>query len=85
MSQLNENLKKSCEGALEVFRKLKDEKYSEIQSNLEWCIGSYDYDKNPEGLTFYGRKALAALKAIKTKQPRKVAKKVIDDLEKAIS
>jgi hypothetical protein len=85
MNQINESLKKSCQGALEVLRKLKDEKYSEIQSNLEWCIGSYDYDKNPEGLTLYGREALDALKDVKTKQPRKVSKKVIEDLEKAIS
>ena len=84
MNQVNEKLKQSCQEAVAAFHKLNDEKYTEIQSKLEWCVGSYDYDKNPSGLHEYGTKSLEILKALKTKQPKKVTKKVIDDLEKAI-
>lgn len=84
MNQVNEELRKSCEEAIAVFQKLNNEKFAEIQSKLEWCIGSYSFDKNPAGLHEYGVKSLDALKEIKTKEPRKVNKKVIDSLEKAI-
>jgi hypothetical protein len=84
MNQVNENLKKNCENAVLAFQKLNKEEFNEIQSKLEWCLGSYDYDKNPEGLFEYGIKSLDTLKKVKTKEPRKVNKKVIDGLEKAI-
>jgi hypothetical protein len=84
MNQVNENLKKRCEEAVVAFQKLNKEEYSEIQSNLEWCLGSYNYDKNPEGLFEYSIKSLDTLKKVKSKEPRKVNKKVIDGLEKAI-
>lgn len=84
MNQVNEKLKKSCEDAVGAFQKLGNKKYNEIQSNLEWCIGSYSYDSNPAGLHEYGVQSLDVLKKVKTKEPRKVTKKVIDNLEKAI-
>ena len=84
MNQVNENLKKSCEEAVVAFQKLNSKKYSEIQSKLEWCIGSYGYDKNPSGLHEFGVKSLDLLKKVKSKEPRKVNKKVIDGLEKAL-
>lgn len=65
-------------------RKLNNAKYSDIQSKLEWCIGSYSYDKNPSGLHEYGLKSLDLLKKVKSKEPRKINKKVIENLEKAI-
>jgi len=84
MNQVNENLKQSCEEAIVAFRKLNDESYTDLESKLQWCIGSYDYDKNPAGLYEYGVQSLDALKTAKEAQPRKVTKKVIDGLEKAI-
>jgi len=84
MNQENENLKKRCEEAVVAFQKLNKEEHSEIQSNLEWCLGSYNYDKNPKGLFEYSIKSLDTLKKVKSKEPRKVTKKVIDGLEKAI-
>ena len=50
MNQVNERLKKSCEDALVAFGKLKNEKHSEIQANLEWWLGSYNNDKNHVGI-----------------------------------
>ena len=84
MNVVNEKLKKSCEEAVVAFQKLNKEEYNEIQSKLEWCLGSYNHDSNPEGLFEYGIKSLDMLKKIKSKEPRKVNKKVIDGLEKAI-
>lgn len=84
MNEINEKLKKSCEEAVVALEKLKNEEYTEIQEKLAWCIGSYDYDKNPMGLHEFGSMSLNLLKDIKQKQPRKVNKKVIDNLEKSI-
>ena len=84
MNQVNENLKKNCENAILAFQKLDMKEFVDIQSKLEWCLGSYNYDNNPEGLFEYSIKSLDTLKKVKTKQPRKVNKKVIDGLEKAI-
>ncbi len=78
-----EKLRKASEAATKTFAKLNMEKYSDLQSKLEYCIGSYDHDKNPSGLIEYAEVALKELKAIKKKSPRKVTKKVITDLEKS--
>ncbi len=84
MNEINEKLKKSCQEAVVAMQKLNSDKLTEIRSKLEWCIGSYDFDKNPVGLHEMGLKSLNMLKDIKQKQPRKVNKKVIDGLEKSI-
>lgn len=84
MNEINEKLKQSCQEAVEAMQKLNSEELTEIQSKLEWCIGSYEFDKNPAGLHEMGLKSLDMLKVIKQKQPRKVNKKVIDGLEKSI-
>ena len=63
---------------------MKNEKYNEIQANLEWCLGSYNNDKNPVGIYKFGAESLETLKRVKAKQPRKVSKKVIEQLDKAI-
>ena len=85
MNQVNEKLKQSCQEAITAFQKLNEEKYADLQSKLEWCIGSYEFDKNPAGLHEIGSESLKTLKAIKAKQPRKVNKKVIEGLEKALN
>jgi len=77
-----EKFRDACVEATKVFTKLKLEKYDELLSNLEYCVGSYDYDHNPSGLYEYGKIALKELKAFKKSNPRKVNKKIIDNLEK---
>ena len=84
MSKINEKLIKSCNDALITFKKLDLKDYSDLSSKLEWCIGSYKHDKDPEGLIEYGALALNALKEYKSKNPRKVNKKIIENLEKVI-
>jgi len=77
-----EKFRNACEAASQVFTKLKVEDFSELKSKLDYCIGSYDYDKNPVGLYEIGMAALKELEAFKAKNPRKVNKKVIADLKK---
>lgn len=76
-----EKFRNACEAASQTFAKLNVEQYADLQSKLEFCIGSFDHDKNPSGLIEYGRIALQELKAYKEKNPRKVNMKVITDLE----
>jgi len=77
-----ENFRNACEEAVQLFDKLKTEEHTEIKSKLKYCIGSFDYDKNPDGLYEFGEIALKELKSFKDKNPRKVNKKIIENLEK---
>lgn len=56
----------------------------QLVSEIEWCLGSYAHDGNPEGLYQKGEEALSALSEFKKTNSRKVAKKLIDDLTKAL-
>lgn len=82
--KLNQKIEKACEAAMEKFQKLGIEKFADIQSKLEFVLGSYRFDRNPSGLYKFGDKALNELKKYKKIKPRQVSKKLIDDLEKAI-
>lgn len=83
MSKVKVVAEKACIEAKSKLEKLGIEE--NIQSELTWVIGSYNYDKNPVGLYEVGSKALGALKEFKTEKPRMVSKKFIEDLEKAFS
>jgi hypothetical protein len=82
---INDKLRNECQAALDNLKKLDIAKTSELQAKLEWCIGSYDFDKNPAGLAEFGGQALKELKKIKEKDTKKVTKKMIDGLEGAIA
>ena len=79
-----EKTRNACAAANQVFAKLNKAEYADLQSKLEYCIGSYDHDKNPSGLYEYGKIALNELKSFKAQNPRKVSMKVITDLEKSL-
>ena len=79
---INEKLRTECATALQTLEKINE--YRDLQSNLSWCLGSYDHDLNPVGLHQFGQAALDSLKEYKEKNPRKVAKKVIDGLEASL-
>ncbi|MCK5105611.1 MAG: hypothetical protein KAR17_22455 [Cyclobacteriaceae bacterium] len=80
----NQKIEKACEAALEKFKKIGLDKYADIQSKLEYVLGSYRFDGNAVGLYEIGEKALKDLKKYKKAKPRLVSKKLIEDLEKAI-
>jgi len=81
----NEKLEKASKDALAQFEKIGDEKYYDIRSKLEFVLGSYGFDGNPVGLYEYAKKSSDLLKKYKTKHPRKVSKKLIDSIDKAVS
>lgn len=85
MATENEKLRNACFQAFETFKKIADPANEEIESKLEFVIGSFDFDKNPVGLYEFGKKALKILKKIKEANTRKVTKKTLDDLEKALA
>ena len=80
----NQKIEKACEAALEKFQKIGDKKYADIQSKLEYVLGSYRYDGNPVGLFEIGAKALKDLKKYQKEKPRLVSKKLIEGLENAL-
>ena len=84
MNTKSEKLRDACELAAQTFRKINILIFMKLVSKLEFCIGSYNFDKNPAGLFEYGYKALGMLKEIKKKNPRKVTKDVISALEESL-
>lgn len=80
----SEKLKKSCNDAVSTLEKINLEQFQDTLGQLKWCIGSYEFDKNPIGLNKLGQIALKDLKAFKKENPRKVTKKVIEGLEKSL-
>lgn len=82
MEKDTDKLRDACVKAAETLRKLKNSDYDDIVSKLEYVVGSYNHDHNPVGLYEFGCMALDTLINIKSKNPRKVNKKVIEDLKK---
>ena len=84
MANKNSKIRAACELAFITFQKIDDPKYAEIKSKLEFVIGSYDFDKNPIGLYEIGGLAFPILKKAKVTYGRKITKKLLTDLEKAL-
>ena len=80
----NQKIEKACEAAQEKFRKIGLDKYADIQSKLEYVLGSYRFDGTAVGLYEIGGNALKELKKYKKDKPRLVSTKLVDDLEKAL-
>ena len=77
-----QKIEKACVEAKEKLESLGIEE--SIQSELDYVLGSYNFDRNPVGLYEIGGKALKALEAFKVDNPRKVSKKLIGDIETAL-
>lgn len=84
MNVKSEKLKNACKAALVALQKVGNSDHEDLRSKLEFVIGSYEYDKNPVGLYEFGEKALKVLNDVKTKNPKKISKKVITDLETSL-
>jgi hypothetical protein len=84
MNTKSEKLRDACEVAAQTLRKINHAEYLDLISKLEFCIGSYNFDKNPAGLIQYGHQALSLLKDIKKMSPKKVTKNVITSLEESL-
>lgn len=84
-SETSLKIEKACREAHEKFLKLDADRFHDIISKLEFVIVSYNADKNPVGLYEIGEAALSILKEYKEEKPRLVPKKLIEDLEKAVT
>ena len=70
----------------EVIEKLSKLKSGEtLASELSWCWVSFQNDQNPAGVIEKGQQALALFKEAREKNPKAVAKKLVESLEKALS
>ena len=76
------SIEKSCEEALKSLRALSLD--TQLQSDLEWCLGSYKADHNPAGLYEMADRALKVFAAEKEKKTKGVTAKMVGDLEKAL-
>lgn len=81
----NLKIEKACIDALEKIRQIGRDDFNEVQSKLEYVIGSYQFDHNPVGLYEVGAMTLNKLKGVKTEKPKLITKKLLDDLEKALT
>jgi hypothetical protein len=75
-------LEQASEDALRKLQDLGIE--SQLQSELEWCLGSYRFDRNPTGLKDVAGRALTVLNSEKGKKTKGVTAKLVGDLEKAL-
>lgn len=69
----------------EVVEKLEKLKHSELAADLSWCWVSFKNDEIPTGVIEKATQALAAFKEAREKNAKAVAKKLVDDLEKALA
>jgi hypothetical protein len=56
-----------------------------LQSELQWCIGSYKHDQNPVGLLEKLADALVVLKAENAKKTKGITATLIKDVEKVLA
>jgi len=56
----------------------------QLQSDIEWCLGSYSHDKNPVGLYEMIERAIEVFKAEMAKKTKGVTAKFVIDLEKVV-
>lgn len=69
----------------EVIGKLEKIKQADLASELSWCWVSFQNDGNPVGVVEKAGKALDAFKAAREQNSKAVAKKLVEDLEKALA
>jgi hypothetical protein len=79
----NEQIFKACELALAKLSELDID--HQLQSEINWCLASYQNDGNPIGLFQMADRALFVLKGEQAKKTKGVTAKLISDIEKALS
>jgi hypothetical protein len=73
---------KACKTALAKLKELNIDDH--LQAEIEWCLGSYESDKNPSGLYHMAKRALAIFVVELASKTKGVTAKLVSDLEKAI-
>lgn len=81
-------VKKSSTPSIEATAKLALDKLREhgldaqLQADLDWCLGSYKFDKNPVGLHDMVGRAIKVFSVEKAKKTKGITAKLLSDLEK---
>lgn len=57
---------------------------AELQADLDWCLGSYSFDKNPSGLYEMVGRAIRVFTAERERKTKGITAKLLTDLEKSI-
>ncbi|MBY0435764.1 MAG: hypothetical protein K2U26_16830 [Cyclobacteriaceae bacterium] len=73
---------KVCEASLIKLNELNLD--HQLQSEINWCLGSYQNDRNPIGLYQMAERALPIFKSELAKKTKGVTAKLISDIEKAL-
>ena len=69
----------------DVLKKLKDLNLdTQLQADLEWCLGSYRADQNPSGLYDMLEKSLSVLNEAKENKAKGITTKLTGEIEKAL-
>lgn len=84
MKTKGDRLRDACQEAILAFKKINQPEFADVISKLDFCIGSYNFDKNPVGLVEYGHLALELLKEVKKHNPRKVSQTLVKKLEDSL-
>lgn len=77
-----ELIEKACTDALQKLQSLKLDQ--QFQSEIEWCLGSYRYDRNPHGLYQMAERALSVFKTEAAKKTKGITATFIKSIEKAL-
>ena len=76
------DLEKVSKSILEKLKALQlDEK---LQSEIEWCLGSYSFDKNPVGLIETAKTANNLFRTELARKTKGITAKFIEDIDKVI-
>lgn len=79
----SDKIEKVCVESLKKLQELGIEQ--QLQSDIEWCLGSYRNDLNPSGLYEVAARTLTIFQAEKSKKTKGVTAKMITDLEGALN
>jgi hypothetical protein len=76
------SLEQTSEDTLKKLRELGLD--AQLQSDLEWCLGSYRADQNPTGLYDMLDRSLSVFKMAKENKAKGITAKLTGDIEKAL-
>jgi hypothetical protein len=69
----------------DVLKKLRDLGLdTQLQADLEWCLGSYRADQNPTGLYDMLERSLGVLNTAKENKTKGITAKLTGDIEKVL-
>ena len=77
------NIVKLSESILDKLKNLNLE--PGLQSDIVWCLGSYNHDQNPIGLLEKAAQALTVFKAELAKKTKGITAKFVSDIESALT